>query len=728
MAMRVLPIVVVLALGFGLLSPGGLGLAKNRAEAASSPDLIIENITWSPEEPSVRDTVTFTVVIKNQGSTRAGSSQVNYYINGDYLTADFPDSIEPGDTATETFFWEAQDGTHTIKAVADATGRVTEIDETNNEKTVTIQPLLSDLIVESITWSPEEPSDGDSVTFAVTVKNRGEGKAGSSRVYFYIDDSSRGYQDVPYIVAGGAVTVTFSWIADAGSHTLRAVIDKDNQIAESDEGNNETSVIFQALLPDLIIEEVTWSPESPVESDNITFTVFIKNQGTGKADYSQVAYYLGDAYLGSASVASLDSGASDNKSFNWIAGANPHDLRIIADANETVAESDEGNNEKAVPFPILPDLVIESVTWSPENAGAGSTLVFTVTIKNQGSAKAGLFGIHLYIDDAHRGYQEVEEIEIDDTVTKTFNWVARAGSHTIKVVLDSTEKLAEIDETNNEETFTYSEASAPDLVIQDISWSSANPPAGETVTFTVTVKNQGGGKTDTFYIAYYIDDAFLDLVFMIPMSSGATETKTFNWVAEAGSHIIKAVADFDDEIVESDENNNEKAISFPRLPDLIVESITWSPRMPSISDNITFTATVQNKGSAQAGPFAIYFYIDEVFSGSQAIPELKVESRVLKTFNWIAGAGSHIIKAVADFDDEVVESDENNNVTTANLTFAGPPEPTPAPTSGPETEAPTASPVPTPEPPEQVTWPLFLIGFGVIILGGLMVMLILRSR
>ncbi|GAI83998.1 unnamed protein product, partial [marine sediment metagenome] len=262
----------------------------------SLSDLLIEGITLSPSHPLMGDTVTFNVVIKNQGAGKSAYSRVAFYIDDIYLAFDSVNPIGPGATATKTFTWKAQAGSHTIKVVADSNHNVTESDETNNEKTVTFSILAPDLIIETITWLPAGPSKGDTVTFGVTIKNQGNGRANNSRVYFYIDDSSRGYQEVPRIDAGATATKTFTWIAHAGSHSIKAIVDKGGWVIESDENNNEKTVTMSTLPPDLIIETITSSPESLSIGDWVTFNVFIKNQGSGRSDYTYVTLYIDDKF------------------------------------------------------------------------------------------------------------------------------------------------------------------------------------------------------------------------------------------------------------------------------------------------------------------------------------------------------------------------------------------------------------------------------------------------
>jgi len=631
--------------------------------STSLPDLVIEGITWSPEAPSIGDEVTFTVSIKNQGSAEAGASHVAYYIDDVYLTLDYVGSLAPGASANETFTWTAQAGSHVIKAVADSDGEVAEGDETNNERTVTLSTLAPDLIIEAITWSPAEPSKGDTVTFSVSVKNQGSYMVSSSQVHFYIDGFSRGYQDVVRVEAGATATATFIWTALPGTHAIKAIVDKDNWIPESDETNNERTVTFSTLAPDLIIEAITWSPENPQESDNVTFTVTVKNQGAGRADSSYVAYYVDGTYLTSASVNATDPGASVNVTFNWIALTGSHTVKAVADSNGKVTESDETNNERTVTFSTLaPDLIIEGITWSPAGPSIGDEVTFTVSVKNQGAGRAGPSRVRFYIDGAFIGYQDIQEIEAGATATTTFTWTARSDTHTVKAVADCNNEVAEDDETNNTGTITFSDLSLSDLIIQDITWSPEAPSIGDEVTFTISVKNQGDGRADHSYTAYYIDGTYLASAYVSPLAANATANITFTWAAQVGSHTIKAVADASKRVAESDEANNGKEVTVtPLAPDLIIKAITGSPSEPVVGDEVIFTVTIKNQGNDSASPSLVRFYIDDSPWGYLNVPELAAGSTAAKTFSWVAQADLHAIKAVIDPDNEVTESDETNN-------------------------------------------------------------------
>lgn len=439
--------------------------------APTYPDLIVQDITWTPPNPSIGDTVTFTVAIKNKGGSRAGSSRVYLYIDGSSKGYQTVEELDAGAAMTKTFTWTAQAGSHNIKVVADGSNYVSESDENNNEKTLTYSATaLPDLVIESITWSPTNPSIGDTVTFTVTIKNRDTGRGGTSRVYLYIDGSSKGYQEVQEIDANGTITETFSWKAQAGSHDIKAVIDKENWIPETDENNNDKNLTFTAtLLPDLIIETITWSPENPSIGDTVTFTVKVRNQGGGSASSSRVYFYIDGSSKGYQEIPEIDAGTTVTGNFNWKAEAGSHAVKAIVDKDNWIPESDENNNQTTVNYSAtsLPDLIIENITWKPSSPSVGDTVTFTIAVKNKGNGRAGASRIYLYIDDSSKGYKDVQEIDAGNAVTGNFNWKAEIGPHAVKAIADKENWIPEIDENNNENIVTYSTIALP---------PSASPP------------------------------------------------------------------------------------------------------------------------------------------------------------------------------------------------------------------------------------------------------------
>jgi subtilase family serine protease len=664
MLKRILTITILLAtlavIGQPLYSP--VYYTGRVAQAQSGPDLIVESIASSPETPAIGDEVTFTVTVKNQGTAASDQFFVGYYIDGNYLTRDSLDSIGTGASTEQTFTWTAEAGIYTISAVADYREQVTESNEGNNQKAYTLSVLGADLIIDSITWSPSAPTVGSTVTFTLTVRNQGAVAAKSNRVDFYIDGVSRGNKDVERIDAGGTANQTFTWFAQAGDHDIKGTIDTTDNVPETDEDNNETTVLFTPLLPDLYVEEIAWSPEAPSLSDNVSFSANITNQGSGVSGNSSIHFYVDGVYLDTELTSKLEAGASENITFNWIAKKGIHEIKVIIGVGGFITESDETNNEKTVVFsPHLADLIVESITWSPTDPVIGDDVTFKMIIRNQGSGGSADSRVDLLVDEVFTEYKGLGEMTANTTAEVNFVWRVRAGQHRIRGIVDPREVVLENNDLNNVTTVTFV-PNPPDLIVEQITWSPSNPSIGDTVTFTVAVKNQGQANADHSDIVYYIDNFEISTDRVNPISINATDNQTFTWTATAGEHAIKAIADFTKKITESDEANNELVTTMSsRGPDLIIENIEWSHNDPPVGETVTFTLTIKNEGGSRSGTSLVHLYIDDNPGGFQEVPELTAGATIARTFSWKVAAGPHFIRTVVDDSNQVPESNEANN-------------------------------------------------------------------
>jgi subtilase family serine protease len=208
----------------------------------------------------------------------------------------------------------------------------------------------------------------------------------------------------------------------------------------------------------------------------------------------------------------------------------------------------------------FPDLIVDSITWSPANPNTGQTVTFTVTVRNQGGGGASASHVYYFVDGAQKDYDYTSSIAAGAASTQTFTWSAEPGSHVIKAIADYNSAVPESSETNNQKEVTFS-MGFPDLIVDSITWSPANPNTGQTVTFTVTVRNQGGGGASASHVYYFVDGAQKDYDYTSSIAAGAASTQTFTWSAEPGSHVIKAIADYNSAVPESSETNNQKEVT-----------------------------------------------------------------------------------------------------------------------------------------------------------------------
>src|SRR5207302_712644 len=83
------------------------------------------------------------------------------------------------------------------------------------------------------------------VLFDSGVRNSGSQGTGVFNVRWFVDDVSVGHGSHEGVPANTTMlngNSQFSWVATAGTHTIKFAVDVDNHVVESNESNNSTSV------------------------------------------------------------------------------------------------------------------------------------------------------------------------------------------------------------------------------------------------------------------------------------------------------------------------------------------------------------------------------------------------------------------------------------------------------------------------------------------------------
>ena len=135
----------------------------------------------------------------------------------------------------------------------------------------------------------------------------------------------------------------------------------------------------------------------------------------------------------------------------------------------------------------------------------------------------------------------------------------------------------------------------PDLIVQSITWTPTNPAAGQPVTFTVRIKNQGTGPATpivgtgsapnskrplspnaNFWVDFYVDHQptgcgdYASVYFwsVASLAPGATQDLTFTYtgLTTAGAYNLWAFVDSGCNIPESNETNNTSQSSIQVAP------------------------------------------------------------------------------------------------------------------------------------------------------------------
>jgi len=279
------------------------------------------------------------------------------------------------------------------------------------------------------------------------------------------------------------------------------------------------------------------------------------------------------------------------------------------------------------------------------------------------------------VDEIAVGSQDLPELNAGQTISRSYDWIAETGTHHVSIYVDNDDLITETDETNNEKSTLFT-TQTPDLVFDSIKWSMEDALIDNEVTFTVTLRNQGADEAGISRLTYYIDDVLLEFKNIAIMEPGESVKLTLTAIVETGLHTFKVVADSENQLVETDETNNEKELIFSTIaPDLIVKNISWSPVSAGIGDTITVTVKIENRGRGKALNPRLDLQVDGSSVGYIDIEEINVGSITTGEFTWTAVEGLHEIKALVDLDELILESNEDNNFKTATLTFSTPEKP-----------------------------------------------------
>jgi subtilase family serine protease len=228
--------------------------------------------------------------------------------------------------------------------------------------------------------------------------------------------------------------------------------------------------------------------------------------------------------------------------------------------------------------------------------------------------------------------------------------------------------------------------SAPNLVVSkftsDVQELALNVPA----SFNVTVRNVGSTDAAAFQVVVTYspkgsnDQTALDAQSVNGLAAGDSVQLTFTGsISEGGDYVFIAAADSADEIIESDEDDNTRALALSSvsLPNLAFDSegIILSTCIGGPDANVQFDFGVNNVGTADVTkPFSvgITWYKGGTSSGTldpeQITAQIPAGIGYLPEFcRMLPGSGSYEVHFFIDSDRVIAESHEDDNEITVDV-------------------------------------------------------------
>ena len=647
-------------------------------------------------------------------------------------------------------------GYYYIGMIVDINGQVSESDENNNDDYDSGRARiyeLADLIPRTSSTSCSTPSTGtigDYLDSSISIQY--ENDASSS-----YGQSTGSFDWAMYLSTDSTITTSDTQVGsdqystslssgnyrtdslsssnripsslNAGTYYWGYILDVNSDVDESSESNNVRTcgqITLQEDLPDLEATSVSTSSSSVVMGDTITVQYRIDNTGT---DYSGSFYWkmylstdssisTSDVFVDEFSVSSI-SGGSYRSGYEYSVtiptGINSgyYYLGMIADNRGTVNELDETNNvvssSSRIDIEEPADLIPDSPS-GPSTGQAGQQVSLSWRIDNAGDDTSGWFYWEMYIstdstittsDTKLGSTQQASSISGGSYRSGTFSASLPSnlaqGTYYFGIIVDSTSRISEGDETNNIEVGNSIYISVPDYDLQatSISVDSGYRQVceGSDIYITLSVTNLGSDNAGSHYYEALVSTGnsvsaiytgtslgYASGTANVPSYTHTSMLATLPTSITPGTYYVGLYVDYGDYISESNENNNIVASNSAQLtvmdcgPDLEPTSVS-GPTSGVRGGTAQVSVQISNTGMEDANSvdYSIYLSSDTSISGTgnDVLVGSDVTGTIAQGGAWTGavnlgipsnlGDGCWFWGIVVDPNDSIVEMDENNN-------------------------------------------------------------------
>ena len=606
---------------------------------------IIPGKTVDVENPNFGDTVTYTVVVTNNGVVDAKQVVVRDILDkGLKFVKATGEYTFDEDSRTVTWIIDLAKGesqTFYVTAVAEAYGVLT------NDVTVGDKTASADVVVPEInpdkTANITNPNFGDKVDYTVTVTNDGIGDANNVVI---VDRLGEGLTFVSASDNGvwDPVKRTVTWIVDLAKgeskvFSVIATVSGYGNVTNSLVVGNKTAGV-NVTVPE-IIPDKTANISNPNFGDNVTYTVTVTNDGIGGAKDVVVRDVLGEG-LKFVSATGGYTWDEDSRTVTWIVDLAKGESRTFY-VNATVVGYGNVTNSlivgnKTISVNVTVPEIIPDKTVGIENPNFGDTVTYTVTVTNDGIGDANnvvvrdILGEGLTFVDATGNYTF-------DKDSRTVTWIvdlAKGESRTFYVdaIVSGYGNVTNSLVVGNK---TASVNVTVPEIIPDKTVNISNPNFGDNVNYTVTVTNDGIGDAKDVVVRDVLGEG-LKFVSATGNYTFDEVTRTVTWIvdlAKGESKVFSVIATVSGygNVTNSLVVGNKTAgvnVTVPEInPDKTVDN-----EIPNFGDNVTYTVKVTNDGIGDANNVVITDVLDKGLKFLNATGNFTYDEKT-GTITWI---------------------------------------------------------------------------------------------
>ena len=634
--------VVAKVIGYGNVTNSLVVGNKTSAVDVDVPE-IIPSKDADNKYPNFGDSIDYTITVNNIGKADAkhvvvvdrldkGLKYVSSSHNGVY------------DEVAHTVTWvvDIAAGSSldlTVTAVADEYGVLTNIVSVG-DKSASVDVNVPEIIPNK-TADIENPNFGDNVTYTVTVTNDGNADAKAVVVRDVLGKDLKFVSATgTYTFDGATNTITWTVDVDAGkteTFTVVATVINYGNVTNSLVVGNKTfnkNVTVPEITPDKTVDN-----ENPNFGDDLTYTVTVKNEGSGNANDVIIVDALGKGleYVSS-------TGNYDNKTntITWkvdLASGETKTFTVVAKIigyTDVTNEVTVGNKTAAVTVNIPEIIPAKDVNNTTPNFG--DKVEYTITVNNNANKDAKQVVI---VDTLGKGLKFINASHNGkyDESTRTITWIIDlgAGESAVFSVNAAVEAYGNIPNTVSVGDKSSSVNIAVPEIIPGKSVDVENPNFGDTVTYTVVVTNNGVGDAKQVVVRDILDKG-LKFVKATGEYTFDENSRTVTWIVdlangESQTFYVTAVAEAYGVLINDVTVGDNTASADVVVPEIIPDK-TANITNPNFGDKVDYTVTVTNDGIGDANNVVIVDRLGEGLTFVSA-SDNGVWDPVKRTVTWI---------------------------------------------------------------------------------------------
>ncbi len=304
-------------------------------------------------------------------------------------------------------------------------------------------------------------------------------------------------------------------------------------------------------MPDLLVKDITIS--SPVyQNETAQINATIRNNGTNASQFN-ITFLVNGTLKGEKTIEALNENENAIISFDWMSDeTGNYSLKIVADSNDEVTESNETNNELGIEISVLMRITIVIKDSSEKIHVQDLSLKANVSILNATAIACEKQNITFDLNDGNITIDGLDNPKVFLYNKKSEKWNETGIDHELKDL--------DIIGWSGEDDLPLM---LPDITPENITVVSFGGTLYTNVTneIEVNIRNKGLVNASNFTSVFKVNDKSVAEIEIESLNRMEEKTNSFNWIPDhTGNYTLSVEVDPQNNISESNETNNNISI------------------------------------------------------------------------------------------------------------------------------------------------------------------------